>query len=183
MKFSETHLPGVFIIDIEPIHDERGMFARCWCKKTMQQQGLLTELSQCSISFNLAKGTLRGLHYQIAPHAETKIVRCTHGSIFDVVVDLRTESPTFKKWFGILLSAENHQMLYIPEGLAHGLITLEPNTEIFYQISVPYIPESARGLRWNDPAFSIEWPMEPLVISSKDAAYPYFIESSFAQHS
>jgi dTDP-4-dehydrorhamnose 3,5-epimerase len=176
MKFSETKLPGVFVIDIEPVMDERGMFARLWCKDEFRQRGLVTELSQCSFSFNRSRGTLRGMHYQAAPNAETKIVRCTRGSIFDVAVDLRRESPTYRQWFSAMLSAENHRLLYIPEGLAHGLITLEPDTEIFYQISVPYAAESACGIRWNDPGFNIDWPMEPLIISNKDANYPDFVD-------
>jgi dTDP-4-dehydrorhamnose 3,5-epimerase len=174
MKLSNSPLPGVFVIDIEPIKDDRGMFARCWCKDEFEQQGLRTELSQCSISFNQSKATLRGMHYQLTPHEEIKIVRCTRGSIFDVVIDLRPESTTFKQWFGTSLSAENHRMLYIPEGLAHGFVTLEPQTEVFYQISVPYEPGSARGVRWNDSCFNINWPIEPTVISSKDLNYPNF---------
>jgi len=176
MKFSKCKLPGVFVIDIEPIKDERGMFARLWCKDEFKQQGLVTELSQCSLSFNHSKGTLRGMHYQSAPHAETKVIRCTRGSIFDVAIDLRPESPSYKQWFGTLLSAENHRMLYVPEGLAHGFVTLEADSEVFYQISVPYVPESGRGVRWNDPCFDINWPIQPVVISNKDANYPNFIE-------
>ncbi len=177
MKFSETRLPGVFLIDIEPMADERGMFARAWCKDEFQKNGLNIELSQCSISFNKAKGTMRGMHYQMSPHEEIKIVRCTHGSIFDVALDLRRNSPTYKQWFGAMLSAENHRMLYIPEGLAHGLITLEANTEIFYQISKAFVPGSGAGVRWNDSAFNIDWPMMPVVISDRDANYPDFAES------
>jgi dTDP-4-dehydrorhamnose 3,5-epimerase len=176
MKFSKCKLSGVFIIDIEPIKDNRGIFARLWCKDEFEQQGLVTELSQCSLSFNQFKGTLRGMHYQSVPHAETKVVRCTRGSIFDVVIDLRPQSPTYKQWFGLSLSANNYQMIYIPEGLAHGFITLEPATEVFYQISVPYAPQSACGVRWNDPGFNIDWPMVPSVISPKDANYADFDE-------
>jgi dTDP-4-dehydrorhamnose 3,5-epimerase len=172
MKFSQCQLPGLFVIDIESVSDERGMFARCWCEDEFRQQGLVTQLSQCSLSFNKSKATLRGMHYQKMPNAETKVVRCTRGSIFDVAIDLRPESPSYKKWFGIQLSAENHKMLYIPEGMAHGFITLEPDTEVFYQISVPYAPESACGVRWNDPCFNIKWPMNPTVISAKDSNYP-----------
>jgi len=177
MKFSKTRLPGVFIIDIEPITDERGMFARCWCKEEFLQHGLISELSQCSVSYNHSKGTLRGMHYQIAPDCETKIVRCSRGSIFDVAIDLRPESPTYKQWYADLLSADNHKMMYIPEGLAHGFITLEAQTEVFYQISGTYAQQSARGLRWNDSTFSIQWPLEPVVISPRDANYPDFTEA------
>ena len=174
MKFSESKLQGCFIIDIEPTLDERGLFARCWCKDEFNNFGLTTELSQCSISFSKSKGTLRGMHYQIEAHAETKIVRCTQGSVFDVIIDLRKQSPTYKHWDSITLSAENHRMLYIPEGIAHGLITLESDTEVFYQISVPYAAEYARGIRWDDPCFNINWPNQPTVISTRDANYPDF---------
>ncbi len=177
MKFLPTELPGVFIVEIEPLADDRGMFARCWCKDEFSKQGLVTELSQFSVSFNRSKGTLRGMHYQITPHEETKIVRCTRGSIFDVVIDLRPDSPKYKHWIAAMLSAENHRMFYIPPGLAHGLLTLEPDTEVFYQISVPYAAESARGIRWDDPAFNIDWPMKPAVISSKDANYSDFADN------
>lgn len=177
MKFTQTKLPGVFIVDIEPASDERGFFARSWCKDQFKEHGLNTNLSQCGISFNHKKGTLRGMHYQAEPHGEVKLVRCTRGTIFDVAVDLRQNSPTFKQWVGVVLSAENHRMLYIPEGLAHGLLTLEPNTEIFYQISTPYVPESARGVRWDDPAFKINWPENPSLIADRDAGYPDFLES------
>lgn len=176
MKFSQSKLFGAFIIDIEPKADERGMFARCWCESEFSNHNLITTLSQCSISFNRHKGTLRGMHYQMAPHAETKIVRCTRGSVFDVIVDLRQGSPTYKKWDGVTLSANNHRMIYIPQGLAHGLITLEPDTEVFYQISTPFVPESAGGVRWNDPCFNISWPMAPAVIAERDANYPDFVE-------
>jgi len=174
MKFTTTKLPGLILIDIEPVLDERGMFARIWCKEEFKQAGLTTELSQCSISHNKSRGTLRGLHYQLAPCAEIKLIRCTQGAVFDVIVDLREDSPTYKDWFGCELNAKNHRMLYVPEGLAHGFITLLDETEMFYQISIPYAPALAAGIRWNDPSFNIKWPMEPIKISVKDMNYPDF---------
>jgi dTDP-4-dehydrorhamnose 3,5-epimerase len=174
MKFENTQLAGVRIIDIEPLVDERGMFARSWCEREFTEAGLATALSQCSLSFNPAKGTLRGMHYQAPPNAETRIVRCTRGSALDVVIDVRPQSATYKSWFSVLLTEHNHRMIYIPEGFAHGFITLEPDTELFYQISTPYAPESVRGLRWNDLAFNITWPMAPVVISERDASYADF---------
>jgi len=174
MKFLQTNIPGVFLIDIEPITDERGMFARLWCKEEFKQAGLSTDLSQFSISYNNLRGTLRGMHYQLPPHAETKIIRCTQGAVYDVVLDLRNSSPTYKKWYGCELSSENHRMLYVPEGLAHGFITLVDHTEMLYQISTSYAVQSAQGVRWNDPSFSISWPFLPMVISARDTSYPDF---------
>lgn len=174
MKFSPTRLAGAWIIDIEPVGDERGFFARVWCREELEKQGLNTSLAQCSISFNKKRGTLRGMHYQARPHEEAKLVRCTRGAIYDVIVDLRPESVTYKQWIGIELSAENRRMLYVPAGFAHGFQSLADDTEVFYQISTTYRPESARGVRWNDPAFGIEWPQEVRVISEKDRRYPDF---------
>jgi dTDP-4-dehydrorhamnose 3,5-epimerase len=174
MKFVDTELAGVHVIDIEPLTDERGMFARSWCQREFSEEGLTTSVSQCSLSFNPIKGTLRGMHYQGPPNAETRIVRCTRGAAFDVVIDLRRESASYKRWFGVLLTEENHRMIYIPEGIAHGFITIEPNTELFYQISTPYAAESVRGIRWNDPAFGVVWPLDPAVISQRDATFPDF---------
>jgi dTDP-4-dehydrorhamnose 3,5-epimerase len=174
MKIIETDFSGLFTIDIEPVFDERGMFARCWCKNELTQFGLVADLDQCGISFSKTAGTLRGMHFQATPHEETKIIRCTMGSIYDVVVDLRAESETYKKWFGLVLSAENHRLLYVPRGFAHGLMTLEPNTEVLYQISEFYVPDLARGVRYDDPAFDIKWPIEPTVISQRDTNYPDF---------
>lgn len=148
--------------------DERGFFARTWCAEEFKEAGLDARLVQCSISFNARKGTLRGMHYQAVPIAETKLVRCTMGAIYDVVLDLRTESPTFRKWIGMTLSAENREMVYIPEGCAHGFLTLEDHSEVFYQMSEFYYPEAARGVRWDDPAFGIEWPGDVTVISERD---------------
>ena len=174
MKFSPTALVGAYVIDIEPVADERGFFVRSWCREEFARRGLNPDLAQCSISFNKKRGTLRGMHYQAKPHEETKVVRCTRGAIYDVIVDLRPESSTFRKWIAVELRADNRRMLYIPVGLAHGFQSLTDDTEVFYQISAPYHPESARGARWNDPAFGIEWPVAERVISDKDRQYPDF---------
>ena len=174
MKFIETQLKGAFIVEPERLEDERGFFARIWCKKEFEQHELLPDLVQCNISFNRCKGTLRGMHYQVAPAEETKLVRCSMGAIFDVIIDLRPNSPTFKAWVSVELTAENRKMIYIPMGFGHGFMTLTDNTEIFYQMSEFYAPECARGVRWNDPAFGIDWPSEVKVISEKDMQYPDF---------
>jgi len=174
MTFHEVNLPGVREIRVERKPDERGFFTRCWCQEEFERNSLTARIAQCSISFNVRKGTLRGLHYQTPPHAETKIVRCTSGSIYDVVVDLRPDSPTFKDWTAVVLTAEKRNMLYVPEGCGHGFLTLEDNTEVFYQMSEFYNPQSARGVRWNDPAFQIAWLSAPEVISERDRTYPDF---------
>jgi dTDP-4-dehydrorhamnose 3,5-epimerase len=174
VNFSATPLAGVMAIDMERIEDERGFFARTFCSDEFAARGLAASMSQCSVSFNALRGTLRGLHYQAAPHDEAKLVRCTAGAVFDVVVDLRGDSPTFRQWHGVELTAANHRALYIPTGCAHGFITLADHTEVFYMISVPYAPGAARGVRWNDPAFAIDWPLQPLVISDRDAGYAPF---------
>ena len=174
MIFTETKLKGAFIIELELREDERGFFARSWCRQEFEVHGLNIRLAQCNISFNKRKGTLRGMHYQLAPHAEAKLVRCTRGAIYDVIIDLRPDSSTFKQWISLELSAENHRMLYVPEGFAHGYQTLENNTEIFYQVSEFYHPESERGVRWDDPVFGIEWPLSMKIISAKDQSYAGF---------
>lgn len=174
MTFLETKISGVLEIHPEIIHDERGFFARSWCQEEFASQGLNPRLVQCNISASLRKGTLRGMHYQAAPFAETKLVRCTRGSIFDVALDLRPDSPTYKRWTAAVLTEGNHYMLCIPEGCAHGFLTLEDNCEVFYQMSEFYHPEMARGVRWDDPAFGIEWPGKVEVISARDASYPDF---------
>jgi dTDP-4-dehydrorhamnose 3,5-epimerase len=174
MTFHETKLAGVFEIRLEPKYDERGFFARSWCQREFECNGLNPKIVQCNVSFNTRKGTLRGIHYQAAPDAETKVVRCTRGAIYDVVVDLRRASPTFKDWVAAVLTAANRNMLYIPEGCGHGFLSLEDNTELFYQMSEFYNPESARGARWDDPAFQIAWPSTPEVISERDRTYPDF---------
>ena len=172
MLFRETKLKGAYVVEPERLEDERGFFARTWCQPEFEAHGLNPRLVQCSISFNRRKGTLRGMHYQAAPHAEAKLVRCTMGAIYDVIIDLRPESDTFRKWVAEELTAENRAALYIPEGLAHGFQTLADNTEVFYQMSESYYPESSRAVRWNDPAFGIEWPLLPTAISSRDLTHP-----------
>ena len=174
MLFHETELPGVIEIHLDPHSDDRGFFARSWCREEFAARGLNAALVQCNISFNLRKGTLRGMHLQAPPHAEAKLVRCTQGAIYDVVLDLRTSSPAYRKWIAVVLSAANRHMVYIPEGCAHGFLTLEDETEIFYQMSEFYDAKSARGVRWNDPAFQISWPEKVEVISERDAAHPDF---------
>jgi len=175
MKFIKTKLEGAYIIEIEKITDERGFFARSWCAKEFTEHGLNSKLVQCNISFNQKKGTLRGMHYQAKPYEEAKLVRCTQGAIYDVIIDIRLDSPTFKQWLGIELTAENQQMLYIPEGFAHGFQTLVDNTEVFYQMSEFYYAESARGIRWDDPQIGIKWLItDNLIISDKDLSYPIF---------
>lgn len=174
MTFCETKLPGVFEIHIEPQMDARGFFARSWCQREFELKGLNSRLAQCSVSFNGRKGTLRGIHYQAEPYPETKLVRCTSGAIYDVVIDLRHDSPTFKSWVGTVLNAADRNMLYVPEGCGHGFLTLEDETEVFYQISEFYHPELARGVRWNDPAFQIDWPGGVEILSERDGSYPDF---------
>jgi dTDP-4-dehydrorhamnose 3,5-epimerase len=172
LKFIETKLKGAYLIEPHFLEDERGFFARTFCKREFKSQGLNPNLVQCSTSFNKKKGTIRGMHYQVPPHAEAKLVRCTMGAIYDVILDLRPESSTFKKWLAVELTAENRNMVYISEGIAHGFLTLFDNTEVFYQMSEFYHPECARGVRWNDPAFGIEWPVPINAISTKDMSYP-----------
>ena len=174
MIFTEAPIPGAYVIDPERLEDERGFFARTWCQREFKTHGLNTELAQCSISYNRRKGTLRGMHYQVTPHAEARLVRCTSGAIYDVIADLRPESKTFKRWFSIELTADNRRLLYIPVGLAHGFLTLRNDTEVFYQMSEFYSPESARGVRWDDPVFGFEWPEIIQVISERDRSYPDF---------
>jgi dTDP-4-dehydrorhamnose 3,5-epimerase len=172
MKFSPTKLAGVWMVDLERQDDERGFFARSWCQQEFEQRGLNPRLVQCNVSFNRKSGTLRGLHYQIAPHAEAKLVRCTRGAIYDVAVDLQPDSPTHRQWVGVELTAENGRALYIAEDFAHGFQTLADDSEVFYQMSESFHPECARGLRWNDPAFGINWPVANPIISGRDQNFP-----------
>lgn len=172
MLFIETKLKGVYIVEPERIEDERGFFARTWCRQEFEAHGLNPQLVQCSISFNKRKGTLRGMHYQGAPHAEAKLIRCTMGAMYDVALDLRPESATFKQWVAAELTAANRRMLYIPEGLAHGFQTLADDTEVLYQMSQFYHPQSARGVLWDDPTFAIEWPLPLTEISQRDLVHP-----------
>lgn len=174
MIFRETELSGAYVIDLEPHNDERGFFARAWCQREFRAHGLNPRLAQCNVSYTAAQGTLRGMHYQVPPHEEAKLVRCTRGRVYDVIVDIRPESPTFKEHFGIELNDENRTMLYVPEGFAHGFLTLADDTEVFYQVSAFYTPGAARGVRWNDPAFDIEWPAPVRQIKKRDRTYPDF---------
>ena len=174
MIFRSTSIGGVWVIEPERLEDERGFFARTWDPEEFEARRLNPQLAQCSISFNRERGTLRGLHYQAPPYAEAKLVRCTAGAIFDVAVDLRPDSSTFRDWSGVELSAENRLALYVPEGCAHGFLTLGDDSEVHYQISQPYVPDAARGVRWDDPAFAITWPGEVVVINERDRSYPDF---------
>jgi dTDP-4-dehydrorhamnose 3,5-epimerase len=172
MIFTELPLSGAYLIEMQRLTDERGFFARSYCAEEFSERGLGPELRQCSVSYNARKGTLRGMHYQSAPHEEHKLVRCTAGAIFDVVVDLRDSSPTYRRWCAAELSAENRSSVFVPPGCAHGFVTLTDHTEVYYMISVAHAPEFSGGVRWNDPAFGIEWPFAPAVISARDASYP-----------
>ena len=174
VRFNNTALKEVLEIRLDAKSDQRGFFARCWCKKEFESNDLNSELVQCSISFNIKQGTLRGMHYQAQPHAEIKLVRCTSGSIYDVVLDLRPSSPTYKHWVGVVLTAAERNMMYVPKGCAHGFLTLEDKTEVFYQMSEFFSSESSRGVRWDDPAFGIVWPRPVVVISERDRMYPNF---------
>ena len=174
MRFAETPLPGAYLIELEPIEDERGWFARTFCAEEFAAHGLDPAVAQCNSSFSDRAATLRGMHYQAEPHGEAKLVRCTRGAIYDVLVDLRADSPTFCRWTGCELSATNRRMLYAPVGTAHGFVTLADASEVLYQMSFPYVPDAARGVRFDDPAFGIEWPVEPAVISERDRSYPDF---------
>jgi dTDP-4-dehydrorhamnose 3,5-epimerase len=174
MKFTAAPLSGAWVIAVEPHTDSRGFFARTFCVREMEAHGIRFNVAQCSVSVNLANGTLRGMHYQADPHAELKMVQCTRGAIHDVIVDLRPESPTFKKYYGLPLRASDHRMLLVPKGFAHGFLTLEDNTEVSYTMSEFFEPSAARGVRYNDPAFGIEWPAPVLVMSDRDRSYPDF---------
>jgi len=174
MKFIAARLPGLCLIKSEPIRDKRGLFARSFCRREFEEHGIDPNVAQCNISFNERRGTLRGMHIQVHPHGEAKLVRCTRGAIFDVALDLRRDSPTFLQWEGFELAAESRAALFIPKGFAHGFQTLEDASEVFYQMSEFYHPECARGVRWNDAVFGIEWPLEDGIVSERDASYPDF---------
>lgn len=174
MTFSETGIAGAWVVDQAPREDERGFFARMWCEEVFAARGLVARFPQANDAFSRYRGTLRGLHYQAAPHGEVKLMRCVRGAIFDVIVDVRGDSPTRFRWFGVELSAANRRMLYVPEGCAHGYLTLVDDTEVIYPVSTPYTPSSERGVRWDDPLFGIEWPEVPAHVSPKDAAWPDF---------
>jgi len=172
--FVETLLKGAFVIDLEKREDDRGFFARTFCQREFAEHGLELQVAQCNISFNERKGTLRGMHYQVPPFEEAKLVRCTMGGIYDAIIDLRRRSPTFGQSFGIELTAQSRRMLYVPRGFAHGYQTLERDTEVFYQMSQFYSSEHSRGVRWNDPAFGIKWPPDERIINERDRKYPDF---------
>ena len=174
MIFTETKLQGAFVVELEKREDERGFFARSWCQKEFEQHNLNPRTVQCNISFNKKKGTLRGMHFQVAPFAEAKLVRCTRGAIYDVIIDLRPGSPTFAQHISETLTADNFKMLYVPEDFAHGFQTLEDDSEIFYQMSEFYSPQCGRGVRYNDPAFGIEWPIPNPIMIERDRNYPDF---------
>jgi dTDP-4-dehydrorhamnose 3,5-epimerase len=174
MIFTETPIVGAFLLDAEPSTDERGSFARTFCEREFRERGLVTAVAQCSVSRNVRRGILRGLHYQAEPHGETKLVRCTAGAIYDVIVDLRRDSPTFGRWFAVELSRQTARALYIPVSVAHGFQSLTDGAEVSYQISAPYHPECARGIRWDDPGLGVEWPIVPPFVSERDAGFPDF---------
>lgn len=179
MIFKEAKLAGAFVVEQELFEDERGFFARSWSEREFAARGLDARLVECNISFNHRQGTLRGMHFQNAPHAQAKLVRCTTGAIYDVIIDLRRESETFRQWLGVELTAANRRMLYVPAGFAHGFQTLADETEVFYQMSDVFAPECAGGVRWNDPAFGIEWPEvgdgRERIINARDRDYPDFM--------
>lgn len=174
MIFTETPLEGAFVIDLEPMEDERGHFARSFCRAEFARRGLKTDVAQCNVSFNHKRGTLRGMHFQLPPMEEAKLLRCTRGAIYDVILDLRPDSPTYCKWTTAELTERNLRMIYIPEGFAHGFQTLVEETEVFYQMFEFYSPRHASGVRWDDPAFGIAWPIEKPILSDKDRSYPLF---------
>jgi dTDP-4-dehydrorhamnose 3,5-epimerase len=174
MKFTPTQLPGACIIEIRRLEDERGFFARTFCQREFQEHGLNPNLAQCNLSYNKVKGTLRGMHFQASPYQEAKLVCCMQGAIQDVIIDIRPDSPTYMNYFSINLTSAAHNALYVPEGFAHGFLTLEPETYVFYQMSEFYAPDAARGFRWNDPAFDIKWDSDIQMISERDASLPNF---------
>lgn len=174
MRFIASGLPGAYVIEPDLISDARGFFARTYCRDEFESKGLNPNLAQCNVSYNTRRGTLRGMHYQVSPHPEAKLVRCTHGAMFDVVVDLRPDSATFRKWFGVELTSVNRKAVYVPEGFAHGFLTLTDDTEVLYHMSEFFHAECASGIRWDDPVFSIQWPGDVKVISERDRNYRDF---------
>lgn len=175
MIFEETILKGAYILEIKKLTDERGFFGRSWCANELRQYNLKTDIKQANVSLSEKKGTLRGMHFQLDPYQETKLIRCTRGAIFDVIVDLRKNSPTYLQWIGVELTADNYKMLYVPEDFAHGFVTLQDNSEVNYLVTQFYTPGAEAGIRWNDPAINIQWPVTPTVISLKDASHPNFL--------
>lgn len=174
MIFNETKLPGAFLIELEPRGDERGFFSRVWCEREFEAAGLSTRIAQANVSLSRDRGTLRGMHLQLPPAAEIKLIRCIRGAIYDVIIDLRPSSPTYCEWVGVELTSENRKALYVPEGFAHGFQTLSSDAEVFYQVSAFYSPEHETGVRYDDPRFGIEWPDPVTVISDKDRSWPDF---------
>ena len=176
MEFKKTQLADAVIIELKKIHDDRGFFARTWCEKELAKQGISSRLVQANVSFNRLKGTLRGLHLQISPYQEAKFVRCVRGAIYDVIIDLRPSSPSYRQWVAVELTGSNHRMIYVPEGFAHGFQSLEDDTEVQYGVSAAYAPQAERGMRYDDPAFSISWPLAVTSISGKDRSWPDYLE-------
>jgi dTDP-4-dehydrorhamnose 3,5-epimerase len=172
MHYTPSRIPGAWIIDPAKITDARGFFAMTWLPDELRERGMNPALVQCNLAFNHKRGTLRGMHFQKAPHAQAKIIRTTRGSLLDVIVDLREDSPTFRQWDAVELTADNHRMLYMPEGIAHGYLTLEDNTEAYYHVSAPWVPQAESGVRWDDPAFAIAWPFAPTIVSERDGQWP-----------
>lgn len=179
MIFTELKLKGAFLIEIKKIEDDRGFFGRTWCNNEFEEHGLNAQIKQINTSLSLRKGTIRGMHYQVDPYQETKFIRCTRGRVFDVIVDLRPESPTFLQWVGNELTQDNYRMIYVPENFAHGLLSLEDNSEVYYPVTEFYTPGAERGIRWNDKALSIDWPIPVDVVSEKDAGHPDFDINTF----
>lgn len=177
MIFAQTRLEGAYIIELERRTDERGFFARTWCQREFAATGLEQRFVQANLSYSRRRGTLRGMHYQVPPFSEAKLVRCVRGALYDVIIDLRRNSKTYKQWIGVKLSGENHKMLYVPEGFVHGFQTLEDDTDVVYQVSQFYSPESERGVRYDDPAFGIVWPLKVEVVSEKDRSWPDFVDA------
>lgn len=178
MQFRETNLPGAYVVEMQPFTDDRGQFARSWCSDEFARRGLVAEFVQGNVSLNPRTGTIRGMHWQEPPHAEVKLIRCVRGAIWDVIVDLRSRSPTYGEWFGIELSTDSFKMLYVPEGFAHGFQVLEDETEVNYMVSSPYAKHAARGIRYDDPAIGIRWPLPVTAISEADRSWPLMAGSS-----
>lgn len=175
MLFKKTSLKDSCIIELELIEDERGFFARSFCRREFEKHGLNPCIAQCNVSYNKRRGTLRGMHYQVDPHKEVKLVSCLRGSIYDVIIDMRPDSPTYCNWLAVELSAKNHKTLYVPEGFAHGFQTLEDDSVVLYQMSEFYYPECSRGISWNDPSFGVNWPVPDPMLSERDRSHPVFV--------
>jgi dTDP-4-dehydrorhamnose 3,5-epimerase len=178
--FTETKLPGAYVVDVERREDDRGFFARGWCQREFEAHGLTARLAQVNLSYNKKAGTLRGMHYQRAPWEEAKLVRCTAGAVYDAIIDLRPDSPTYRQWVGVELTADNYRMLYVPEGFAHGFQTLTDGAAVTYQVTQFYAPGAEGGVRWDDPAFGVEWPLPVGVISEKDRSWPDYEPQALA---